>query len=78
MWEKDLIYYSPTKVLWDKATGTVVARRDVDDGKVARQDVEVKEFPAYQMRLRSYGAELLEGLEKIAWPEKIVKDQQYT
>ncbi|MBF2735169.1 MAG: leucine--tRNA ligase [Betaproteobacteria bacterium AqS2] len=77
MWEKDLVYYSPTKVLWDKATGTVVARRDVDDGKVARQDVEVREFPAYQMRLRRYGEELLAGLAKIAWPEKIVKDQQY-
>lgn len=77
MWEAGLIYHSPTKVLWDKATETVVSRRDVDDGKVERKDVEVKEFPAYQMRLRQYGDELLSGLDKIAWPDKIVKDQSY-
>ena len=77
MWEKDLVYYAPTKILWDKATQTVTSRREYDLGKVAKEDVEVVEMPSYQMRMRKYGNELLEGLNKIKWPDKIVKDQQY-
>lgn len=77
MWEQDLVYYEPTKVLWDNATQTVTSRRDVDDGKVAKADVEVKVMPAYLMRMRKYAKELLAGLDDINWPEKIVKDQQY-
>ena len=77
MWEAGLVYHSVTKVLWDKDTQTVVSRRDVDDGKVGRASVELVEMPAYQMRLRKYGPELLEGLAKISWPEKIIRDQSY-
>lgn len=77
MWEAGLVYHSETKVLWDKDTQTVVARRDVDDGKVDRASVEFVAMPAYSMRLRDYGKELLDGLATIKWPEKIVRDQTY-
>lgn len=77
MWESDLVYHAPTKVLWDNSTSTVTSRREVDLGNVAKDNVSVVEMPAYQMRLRKYANELLEGLGKIDWPEKIVKDQQY-
>ena len=77
MWEKDLVHYAPTKVLWDNSTSTVTSRREIDLGNVAKEGVSVVEMPAYLMSLRKYANELLEGLEKIDWPEKIVKDQRY-
>ena len=77
MWEQDLVYYEDSKVLWDKSTETVTSRRDVEDGKVDRNDVEIKVMPSYLMRMRKYAKELLHGLDVIDWPDKIVKDQQY-
>lgn len=77
MWESGLVYHAPTKVLWDGSTQTVTSRREVELGNVSKEDVSVIEMPAYQMRLRKYAGELLEGLGEIDWPEKIVKDQQY-
>lgn len=77
MWEQGLLYYEPTKVLWDKSTETVTSRRDIEDGKVAKEDVGLVVMPAYLMRMRKYANELLEGLETLQWPEKIVKDQRY-
>ena len=77
MWAKGLIYHSPTKVLWDQVTKTVISRRDIDDGKVAKGNVEIKNMDAYQMGMRKYADELLTGLTTIKWPDKIVKDQQY-
>ena len=77
MWNKGLVYHAPTKVLWDNSTSTVTSRREIDLGNVAKENVSVVEMDAYQMRLRKYANELLEGLGTIDWPEKIVKDQQY-
>lgn len=73
MWEQNLVYYEPTKVLWDKATKTVTSRRDIDDGKVAKEDIEIKVMPAYLMRLREYANQLLDGLTQVNWPEKLSK-----
>lgn len=72
-----LAYLSDTMVNWCPKLGTVLANEEVKDGLSERggYPVERKLMKQWSLRITAYADRLLQGLEKIDWPESI-KDAQ--
>ena len=72
-----LAYTAEGMVNWCPALGTVLANEEVKDGFSERGGHPVYRVPMRQwfLRITAYAERLLEGLEKIDWPEAI-KEQQ--
>lgn len=72
-----LAYLADTMVNWCPALGTVLANDEVSEGFSVRggHPVERKTMKQWLLRITAYADRLLEGLEKIDWPESL-KDIQ--
>lgn len=73
-----LTYLAETTVNWCPALGTVLSNDEVKDGFSERggHPVVKKNMPQWSMRITAYANRLLEGLEKIDWPEPIKEMQR--
>lgn len=72
-----LAYLSESWVNWCPGLGTVLANDEVKDGISERGGfpVERKLMKQWSLRITAYSQRLLDGLEKIDWPESL-KDMQ--
>jgi len=73
-----LTYLADTTVNWCPELGTVLSNDEVKDGFSERggHPVVKKKMPQWNMRTTAYAERLLEGLEKIDWPEPIKEMQR--
>jgi leucyl-tRNA synthetase len=69
--EKGLAYQADMFVNWCPALGTVLANDEVIDGKSERggHPVERKKMRQWMLRITAFAERLLEGLDRIDWPE---------
>ncbi|MEI6865475.1 leucine--tRNA ligase [Flavicella sp.] len=72
-----LTYLSETEVNWCPALGTVLANDEIVNGVSERggHPVVRKKMKQWSMRISAYSQRLLDGLEKIDWPQPL-KDSQ--
>ncbi|MEQ8909073.1 MAG: leucine--tRNA ligase [Vicingaceae bacterium] len=73
-----LAYLADSFVNWCPALGTVLANDEIKDGVSERggHPVERKKMKQWSMRISAYSERLLQGLEKIDWPEPIKEIQK--
>ena len=78
LFERGLAYEAEVPVNWCPALGTVLANEEVIGGKSERGGHPVVRMPMRQwmLRITSYAERLLEDLEEVDWPDRIVKMQQ--
>jgi len=72
-----LTFLSETEVNWCPALGTVLANDEIVNGVSERggHPVERKKMKQWSMRISAYAQRLLDGLDKIDWPQPL-KDSQ--
>jgi len=72
-----LTYLADTEVNWCPALGTVLANDEIVNGVSERggHPVVRKKMTQWSMRITAYAQRLLDGLEKIDWPQPL-KDSQ--
>jgi len=73
MLEKGIAYRKKAPVNWCPKCQTVLANEQVVNGKCWRHedtDVEIKHLEQWFFRITDYAEELLEGLNKVDWPER--------
>ncbi len=72
-----LTYLSDTEVNWCPALGTVLANDEIVNGVSERggHPVVRKKMKQWSMRITAYAQRLLDGLDKIDWPQPL-KDSQ--
>lgn len=75
---KRLAYVAEVPVNWCAALGTVLANEEVIDGKSERGGHPVVRLPLKQwmLRITQYADRLLDGLDKLDWPDAIKKQQR--
>jgi leucyl-tRNA synthetase len=73
-----LAYLADTLVNWCPALGTVLANDEVSEGFSVRggHPVERKTMKQWSLRITAYADRLLEGLDRIEWPENIKEIQR--
>ena len=73
-----LTYLSETTVNWCPALGTVLSNDEVKEGFSERggHPVERKLMPQWSMRITADAEKLLQGLDKIDWPERLKEMQR--
>lgn len=73
-----LVYLRESRVNWCSALGTVLANDEVINGLSERGGfpVEQKKMMQWSMRITAYADRLLEGLERIDWPEPLIEMQK--
>lgn len=73
LFDRGLAYEVITPVNWCPKLGTVLANEEVKDGKYVETGDEVIRKPMRQwmLKITSYAEKLLEGLERVDWPESI-------
>ena len=78
MLEKGIAYRKTQTVNWDPIDQTVLANEQVIDGRGWRSGalVEKREIPGYYLNITAYAEELLTGLDKLDWPERVKVMQQ--
>ncbi len=79
MLEKGIAYRKKAPVNWCPKCETVLANEQVVGGKCWRHDdtdVEIKHLEQWFFRITDYAEELLNGLDKLDWPEKAKKLQR--
>lgn len=78
LYEKGLAYRKEAPVNWCPSCMTVLANEQVISGKCERCSSEVthKSMTQWFFRITAYAEELLEGLEKLDWPDKTKKIQE--
>lgn len=74
-----IAYLGEAYVNWCPALGTVLANDEVKDGVSERggYPVERKLMKQWSMRITAYAQRLLDGLDKIDWPEPLKESQRY-
>ena len=72
MYEKGLAYRKEAPVNWCESCNTVLANEQVVDGCCERCDTPVikKNLTQWFFKITDYAERLLQGLEKLDWPEK--------
>ena len=72
LYKNDLAYRKKAPVNWCPSCQTVLANEQVIDGRCERCESEVfqKDLEQWFFRITRYAEQLLDGLEKIDWPEK--------
>ncbi|SEB54502.1 leucyl-tRNA synthetase [Maribacter dokdonensis] len=72
-----LTYLADTEVNWCRALGTVLANDEIVNGVSERggHPVVRKKMTQWSMRISAYAQRLLDGLDKIDWPQPL-KDSQ--
>jgi leucyl-tRNA synthetase len=78
LYEQGLAYQTDMFVNWCPALGTVLANDEVIDGKSERggHPVERKKMRQWMLRITAFAERLLEGLERIDWPEATKQRQR--
>ncbi|MFY0653422.1 MAG: leucine--tRNA ligase [Cyclobacteriaceae bacterium] len=73
-----LTYLSETTVNWCPALGTVLSNDEVKEGFSERggHPVERKLMKQWSMRITAYAEKLLQGLDRIDWPEPLKEMQR--
>ena len=73
-----LTYLRESTVNWCAALGTVLANDEVKDGFSERggYPVEQKKMMQWSMRITAYAERLLQGLDKIDWPDPLKEMQR--
>jgi leucyl-tRNA synthetase len=74
LYEKGLVYRKKSAVNWCPKCNTVLANEQVHRGKCWRHedtDVATKQLEQWFIRTTSYTEELLDGIKKLNWPERI-------
>ena len=79
LYEKGLAYRKKAPVNWCPSCNTVLANEQVQDGACERCSTEVtkKDLTQWFLKITDYADELLEGLDKIDWPEKTKAMQKH-
>lgn len=79
LYEKGLAYKKKAKVNWCPNCKTVLANEQVVDGKCYRCGTPVikKEIEQWFFKITAYADRLLEDLEKLDWPERVVVQQKH-
>ncbi len=78
LYEKGLAYQKEVPVNWCPALRTVLANEEVIDGKSERGDHPVirKPMKQWMLKITAYAERLLEGLDRIDWPERTKEGQR--
>jgi leucyl-tRNA synthetase len=78
LFERGLAYQSEVPVNWCPALRTVLANDEVIDGKSERGGHPVVRVPMKQwmLKITDYAERLLEGLDRIDWPERSKEGQR--
>src|SRR3989344_1250377 len=78
MFEKGIAYRKKAPVNWCPSCKTVLANEEVINGKCWRCDSEVilEQLEQWFLKITDYADELLAGLDKIEWPEKVKSMQR--
>ncbi len=78
MLELGIVYRRRSKVNFCPSCNTVLANEQVEDGLCWRCGSKVleREIPEWAFRITRYADALLEGLEKLDWPERVVAMQR--
>lgn len=73
LYKKGLAYEQEAMVNWCPKMGTVLANEEVKDGKYVETGDEVIKKPLKQwmLNIKAYAEKLLQGLDKLDWPESI-------
>jgi len=77
--EKGLAYRKKAEVNWCEECNTVLANEQVINGYCWRHSdcrVELKELEQWFFKITKYADEMLKGLEKLEWPEKVKEMQR--
>ncbi|MEK6922564.1 MAG: leucine--tRNA ligase [Nanoarchaeota archaeon] len=72
--ENGLVYRKKSNVNWCAKCNTVLANEQVHGGRCWRhpeQEVEIRRLEQWFIKTTKYADELLEGIEKLEWPERI-------
>lgn len=79
LYEKGLAYQKEVPVNWCPALKTVLANEEVVDGKSERGGHPVFRVPMKQwmLKITAYAEKLLEGLDKVDWPDRTKEGQRY-
>lgn len=78
LFEKGLAYQKEVPVNWCPALKTVLANEEVVDGKSERGGHPVVRMPMKQwmLKITDYAEKLLEGLDRVDWPERSKEGQR--
>lgn len=78
MLEKGIAYRKKAPVNWCPSCKTVLANEEVVDGKCWRCDsnVTITHLEQWFLNITRYAEELLKGLDKIQWPERVKELQR--
>ncbi len=78
LYEKGLAYQGEAWVNWCEALGTVLANDEVIDGRSERggHPVERRKLSQWMIRQTAFAERLLEGLERVDWPEATKEKQR--
>ncbi|HTO95443.1 MAG TPA: leucine--tRNA ligase [Myxococcales bacterium] len=78
MLERGIAYRRRAKVNFCPSCNTVLANEQVEEGRCWRCGSVVieREIPEWALRITSYSDQLLEGLNKLDWPERVVAMQR--
>src|SRR5947199_2524716 len=78
MLEKGIAYRRRAKVNFCPSCNTVLANEQVEEGRCWRcgSVVVEREIPEWALRITAYADQLLEGLNRIDWPERVVAMQR--
>jgi len=73
-----LAYLSETEVNWCSELGTVLANDEIVNGVSERggYSVEKKKMKQWSMRIGAYAERLIQGLEKVEWPDSLKEMQR--
>ncbi|MBN2754860.1 MAG: leucine--tRNA ligase [Candidatus Goldbacteria bacterium] len=76
--EKGLAYRKASAVNWCESCGTVLANEQVQEGKCWRCENTVvqKDLTQWFFKTTAYSQELLDGHNKIDWPERVIAMQK--
>lgn len=79
MFKKGLAYRAETPINWCPSCLTGLANEEVVNGACERcgTQVEQKVIPQWMLKITDYAEKLLEGLEKLEWPEKVKLMQKH-
>jgi leucyl-tRNA synthetase/predicted alpha/beta hydrolase family esterase len=78
MYKRGLAYRKKQYVNWCDGCKTVLSNEQVKDGKCERCETIVmqKEMEQWFLKITDYAEKLLQGLEKLDWPEESIKRQK--
>ncbi|WP_019691014.1 leucine--tRNA ligase [Pseudomonas fluorescens] len=78
LYEQGLVYEKEENVWWCEELRTVLANEEVIDGRSERGDYICIKKPLKQwvMKITQYADKLLDGLDKLDWPESVKKMQR--